>query len=124
MGEHPLRRDVPALDDVTGERDHGLDLCVRVGRHSARMAGMRDLDPERHRVESVVARPGAAACVPGTPRLRHELKDAAVIEDEIVRRDLGQRIAEKLQGLCGARHVGVVQDEHVRPPPAAIIMVR
>src|SRR5215213_2003672 len=52
--------------------------------------------------------------MPGATCFGHELQNPAVLENEVVRRDLGKRVAEPLESLTSVRHAGVVQNENVR----------
>ena len=61
--------------------------------------------------------------MPGAARLRHHLKHAPVAEDEVMRRDLRDRIAQPLQGLAFVRHARVMQDEHGGTPAVLALPV-
>ena len=78
---------VAARHDVAAERDDGVDL--RIGKIAVAefMSRIDDLDADRARVDIGDAFPRRSAAVPGAPRFRHELIDAAVFVDEIVRGD-------------------------------------
>ena len=52
--------------------------------------------------------------MPGAARLRDELENASVLQDEVVCRDFRSRIAELADGSFGVARARVVQDDHVR----------
>ncbi len=54
------------------------------------------------------------ATAPGEVRTL-ELGDGTILEHEVMRRDLGARIAQPGDGGLRALHAGVVQDQHVGP---------
>ncbi len=115
LGEHPLGRDGPARTEVARQRGHRRHLRLRVGRQAADMPGMDDLDAERAGVDVALALPGGGARVPGAAGLRNHLGDGTILEHEVMRRDLGARIAQPGDGGLRALHAGVVQDQHVGP---------
>ncbi len=116
MGQDALGRDRPALADVAAEiQRRGQLLFGKIGQ-AAGMAGIGDLDADRAGVDVGFAGPVRGAGMPGAAAFRHELEGMAVLEDEVVRGHLRDRVAQPLQRFARNRHAGVVQDQHVRPP--------
>src|SRR5262249_17306066 len=88
MGQHALRPDRVAPADIEAEATHGRHLGGRkVGIPSA-MAGVLNLDPDRHRVDVAFASPIRYARMPSPLAFRDHLRDPAVGCDDIVDRDL------------------------------------
>ena len=114
-----------AREDIVTEQDQGLDLRFGKIAIAELVAGIGDLDADRARVDVGLARPEGFAGVPGALAFVDQPERAPVLEDEIVRRDGGARIAQPAKRLLGRVHAGVVQDEHVDAlPDSTRTMVR
>ena len=124
MRENARRRDFPTRGNVLAKRDHRFDLRWRIGRQAADMAVVSDFDPDRNSVHVAVAGPNTDARVPGTARLRDELKKLAVFIDEIMRRNLRGCRAKMIEGSLARREPCIMQDDRVRHPALAIAMIR
>ena len=86
------------------ERGH-LRLGER--REVGERPGVGELDADRARVDVAAARPAAGAGVPGALRLGDQPPDPPVLGDQVVRRDLGRRVAEPRQRRLGASRIAV-----------------
>ena len=62
--------------------------------------------------------------MPGAARFRHQLRDAAVLIDEVVGGDFGLAILEPLERLLGRLHSGVVQQQDVDARLARVVVRR
>ncbi len=138
MREDAAIRDVPARLDIADEADHGVDLIFRkgwsrrrigVGLHAFRqrlglavgaewppeiMPRMGDLDADGGGIHIRFAAPGAATRMPGATALGHQLEDTAILENEVMRRDLCNGVCEPEKCRTRIRHARVMQDDAVR----------
>src|SRR5665213_4606109 len=62
-------------------------------------------------------------CVPGAHRLRHALHDPAVLEHDVMRRDLAGGGCKSLERGLAAFHPVVVQQDHVRLAVLALVVI-
>ena len=74
--------------------------------------------PTEQELMSVASAPGTLAGMPGAVAFAHHLHDAAVLMDEVVRRNLAGRIAQPCFGAGAGLHAGIVQDDHVGRSPS------
>jgi len=58
--------------------------------------------------------------MPGAARLRHELEQASVLENEIMRGNLRGGVAKPPQGGLARRYSGVMKDDRVRRSAVAL----
>jgi hypothetical protein len=121
MGEYAISADTMPRDDVMTERDNGLDLLRREVPIAEVMAGIDDLDADRARIDVGRAFPGRGPGMLGAARFGHELHDATVLENEIVARDLGRRIAEAGERFLGGFGAGVMKQQEIRRRDAAAL---
>ena len=113
------RRNAVAREDVAAERDHGVDLRVGEIAVAEFVPGIDDLDADRARIDVGHALPRRHAGMPGAPRFRHELIDAAVLVDEVVRGDFrapGRSAARALprRSSCRCSAAGECRSRAVR----------
>ena len=79
MGEHALRRDGVAAQDIETERFDRPHLGFGEIRIVEIVTGIMDLDADRTGIDVGLAGPEALAGVPSALRLRDELRDAPVL---------------------------------------------
>ncbi len=97
------------------ERGH-----LRLGEGALAVA--LELDADRAGVDVGDRAPGAGAGMPGAALLIDEHEEAAAAVDQVMGRDLGQRVAQPVErGL--ARQDGVVQNDEVGARAAAPVAV-
>ena len=116
MSEWPTiryERDAPARDDVAAQRLDRLHLRLREFAVAPFVAGIDDLDPDRDVVQTVLAEPARNPGMKGAAFLGHQPPDRAVLLDEIMRADLGLRVAQPVERGFGALHAGIMQHQHV-----------
>src|SRR5882724_2300365 len=113
MSEHAMLWHVATEHDAAAQGDHSRDLAQREFRIAPIMAAIDDLDSDRTGIDVFFPRPGCDARVPGAPRLRNALHDAAVFQNDVMRGNLAARRAEPLDRALHVRHAGVMQDDHV-----------
>jgi hypothetical protein len=113
MRQHAMRRHVAAKHDAAAQRDHGRDLPQRILRIAPIVPAIDDLDTDRTGIDVVLAGPGRDAGMPGAFGLRHALHDAAVLQDDIMRRDVGSRGGQLGDRALRVGHARVVQQDHV-----------
>ena len=123
MAEHAMRRHLAAEHDAAAQRDHGGDLAQRKFRIAPVVAAIDDLDADRTGVDVLFAAPGRHAGMPGALGLRHALHDAAVLQHDVMRGDVGARGAELRDRALHVRHAGVVQHDHVGQAALAAVAV-
>ena len=73
---------------------------------------------ERELMSVSPAQSESPACM-RPPALVDQLDDAPILEDEVVRGDLGSGIAEPIQRRVGGRHAGIVEEQISIGLPAA-----
>ena len=112
MAHHIRARDVVGLHDPVKQRHQRLDLRVREGAVAVGVAGMIQFDADTGGIHVAYSAPVAQARVPGAPALLHESDDLATFRDEVVRADLGLRVAHAGEGRIGTQHVRVVEHHH------------
>ena len=123
MREHAMREHLAAEHDAAAQRDHGGDLAKRKVRIAPVMAGIDDLDADRAGIDVFLAGPAGNAGVPGALALGHALHDAAVLQHDVMRRDVSARGAELGDRAFHIRHAGVVQQDHVGEAPVVAVAI-
>src|SRR6266852_6451133 len=86
MPEHAMLRYLAAEHDAAAQRDHGGDLAQREFRIAPVMAAIDDLDADRTGIDVLFAGPGRYAGMPGAFGFRDALHDAAVFQNDVMRR--------------------------------------
>src|SRR5262249_5795564 len=97
MGEHAVWRDSVARENVDTKRLDCLHFGIRKVGIVEVVAGIVNFDADRAGIEVGLARPAALTGVPRALRLGHHLRDAALLVDEIMRRDLGLLARQPLE---------------------------
>ena len=81
------------------------------------MAGIDDLDADRAVVQPLSPLPETHPRMPGAFPFVHQAQNAPVLMDQVVRTDLGLRIAKPRQRVFARLHPGIVQDQAVDSTP-------
>src|SRR5579885_1100122 len=121
-----LRRDVGVADDpVGGDRMAGENVAAQLldRRHlglgkwavAPFVAGIGDLDSDRHEIEIALAAPARHTGMEGAPLLGNQAPDRAVLFDKIMGADPGRRVAQPVERRAGAAHAGIMQHQHIDP---------
>ena len=129
MADDPVGRDAAAGDDIAAQRLDRAHLLLGEFTVAPFMAGIDDLDPDRDVVQTVLAEPARHPGVKGAAFLGHQPPDRAVFLDEVMRADLGLRVAQPVERVGGALHAGVMQHQrvdraHIRRLAAAAVIGR
>lgn len=125
MRQHPLGQDFRVTaEDRLRQRDHGRDLLQRELVVAEFMTGVHDFDADGSRVDVRLARPGRHAGVPGALVLRHALHDAAVLEHDVVRRDLALGRGQALERGVAGLHARIMKKKNIRRTALAGVEVR
>ena len=114
VGEDRLRRQAQPAGQIGQQAQQALDL--RLGERFP--AVVVELDADRRRIQIRHVAPAARAGVPGAPLFGHQLIDAPVLADQVMRADLALRVRrlQRAQGFAHAVHLGVVQHDQLRAP--------
>src|ERR1700730_4347397 len=106
MREHPLRPNAPAFNNIMAKRYDGFDLHRRIIWQSLAMSPISDFDPYRNIIHIALAGPNTPARVPSSSGFRHELREAAILPDEIMRRHFCCWITQLPQSSLAIRQTG------------------
>ena len=124
MAEDAPLGNVVAGADVVAERDDGRYLGVGIGRQTAVVAGVDDLDADGDGVDVALAGPEGLSRVPGAAALGDELGDPAAFPDEIMGGHLGGRVAQPFERRLAGRHARVMKNKRVDIDAFALAVVR
>src|ERR1044071_3615467 len=116
MADDAIGRDTPAGDDVAAQPLDRAHLRLREFAIAPFMARIDDLDPYRDVIQIVLAEPARDPGVKRAALLGYQPPDRAVLLDEIMRADLGFRVAQPVERGGGIRHAGIMQYQHVDRP--------
>ena len=108
-----MLRHLAAEHDATAQRDDGGDLAQRKFRIAPVVAAIDDLDADRTGIDVFFAGPGRHAGMPGALGFGDALHDAAVFQNDVMRRHVGAGRAQLRDRAFHIRHAGVVQHDHV-----------
>ena len=123
MGKDAFGRNCVAGENAAAERRHRGDLPCGKIRIAVIVAGIGDLDADRAGIDVGFAGPGRRAGVPRAAAFLHRLHDAAVLEHEIMGRNFAAVLVSSASAAFERSHPGVVQENHVRPPPVLAFAV-
>ena len=123
MSDDICARDVIFLHDARNQGHERFELCIVEFAIAISVAGMVELDTDAGRIHILVSAPVGYACMPGALFLRHQPYDLTLFADQVMRRNLGFRIAQPFDGEPLVLHFGVMDDQHGNGS-AAFVMVR
>jgi hypothetical protein len=115
MRKNAMRRNPAAAHNIEAKSFNGRHLSFGKIRVTAIAPRIMNLDPDRTRIDVVLALPMGHARVPGAKDFRHHLRYNAGIIDHIVTGPARFGRRQPLDRGPGRRHASVVQEKDVRP---------
>src|SRR3546814_11778961 len=116
MGDHPVGADGVPADDAEREFAHGAHLYRRERPVAPLVAGIDDLDADRHVVEPSPALPIRHARMPRPTVFGDQAVDGTVLLADIVRADPRRGVAGPVDRLPAGAHPGLVPYQRVDRP--------